>query len=435
MKSLLKLFAFTSALVLIAISCQKVLSNESSSSATSSKEFNTTFVKNWYVQTFVKTADWQNVWAKEKNVVDWKNDNYHKVGTMEVIEYPLQKQKTSLLIIHKSLTNDQIKKLVNASLKRVAFIKNTKNEISVRELDYIPDWEYLQKKQFDIGNIYYDKPGSDFTGNLVVKSWNGTILSMFKIDNGAIAKKYSFNAASGTAQRRCPGDEACMWYEDCDFYGDGFYTNCGEPYMDPTDCIDTGNGCDPMGGGDPCQIYGNCNESGGGGAGSSPCTQCDPTLISPQEEEFNNYVQMASSSPITNNSPTSVAGPDPISGVTIWTVAEGALANWSVKANTEYKYYHYRVFNTNAFVHEYDLFYYKTVSTYYTGSNSFITSTWNSTSVTDQVINNNTSNTEGKSRVIGTIRHVANYEMKCPFCPKVLDVTDDADKSMTLQPR
>lgn len=434
MKSLLKLFAFTSALVLIAISCQKVLSNESSSSATSSKEFNTAFVKNWYVQTFVKTADWQNVWAKEKNVVDWKNENYHKVGAMEVIEYPLQKQKTSLLIIHKSLTNDQIKKLVNASLKRVAFIKNTKNEITVRELDYIPDWEYLQKKQFDIGNIYYDKPGSDFTGNLVVKSWNGTILSMFKIDNGAIAKKYSFNAASGTAQSRCPGEEACMWYEDCDFYGDGFYGNCGEPYMDPTDCIDTGNGCDPMGGGDPCQIYGNCNESGGGGSGSQ---QCDPTLVSPQEEEFNNYVQIAPTAPLTITASTSTYGSSPISGIITWTVAKGAIAGWEIKANTEYSYYHDRVFSNNAFIHEYDLFHYKTVSSYYVGTNIAITSTWTQTSLLDQVLENKTSNTHGRSEVHGTIQNKLNITLNIPYCgPLNLTETKNVDPNiLTYEPR
>jgi hypothetical protein len=308
MRSLLKLFVFVSAIVLIAISCQKVLSNENSSSAVSNNEFNTAYVKNWYVQTFVKTADWQNVWAKEKNVVDWKNDSYHKVGTMEVIEYPLQKQKTSLLIIHQSLTNDQIKKMVNASLKRVAFIKNTKNEITVRELDYIPDWEYLQKKQFDIGNTYYGKPGSDFTGNLVVKSWNGTVLSMFKIDNGAIAKKYSLNSQRSTAQSLCPGEEACMWYEDCDFYGDGFYTNCGEPYVDPTDCIDTGSGCDPMGGGDPCQIYG-CNE-GGGGSGTEDEITCETLSAALQNAQFIESPNAASQSSILTETTTEIQRSD-----------------------------------------------------------------------------------------------------------------------------
>ena len=291
MKALLKLIVFASVIVLIAIGCKKMLSTENSADGTQDKEFNTAFVKNWYVQTFVNTADWQNVSAKEKNVVDWKNGNYHKVGTMEVIEYPLLKQKTRLLILHKSLTNAEIKKLVNASLKRVAFIKNTKNEITVRELDYIPDWEYLQKKQFDIGNTFYGRPGDDFTGSLVVKSWNGTVIAMLKLKNGAFTKKLSLNANSNAQQSLCASEEACMWYEDCDVYPDGYAANCGEPYMDPTDCINV-DGCDDSNGNgnvDPCEAYGNCgNDSGGSDPKEITCEILSQALQSAQFTESTN---------------------------------------------------------------------------------------------------------------------------------------------------
>lgn len=121
MKTLLKLSVFATMLILIAISCQKDLSFENDVN----KEFNTAFVKKWYNNSFIKSAEFTTHNQKEngKKQPDWKNGKYRKVGNMEIIDFPLLKEKKTISVrSDNSLTSADKKRIAKASLKRISFI-------------------------------------------------------------------------------------------------------------------------------------------------------------------------------------------------------------------------------------------------------------------------------------------------------------------------
>ncbi len=206
-------------------------------------------------------------------------------------------------------------------------------------------------------------------------------------------------------------------------------------------CSDSGSGCEETRfiANNKFPLTSNCNEGGGGGGNGG---QCNPSLISPGEEDFNNFI-INQTTPETKLASVSTPNPDPVIGTTTWIVTEGQIASWKVEAITEYKYYHSTYMNmiNNTIEHSYNLFHYKTIASSYIGSNTFITTTWIHTnansSTMDQVTNNNAPNCKGVSNVIGTLRHVANYNwpVPLPYCPKVLDNTDAVNNIMTFYPR
>lgn len=87
-----------------------------------------------------------------------------------------------------SLTSAEKRRIANASLTRVIFIKDKKSDITVQEVNYIPDWDYLQKKQFDTSNLCYGKESVDFSGKMILKKWDGVDLSIKIFTNGKITK-------------------------------------------------------------------------------------------------------------------------------------------------------------------------------------------------------------------------------------------------------
>ena len=106
----------------------------------------------------------------------------------------------------------------------------------------------------------------------------------------------------------------------------------------------------------------------------------------------------------------------------------------TVTQYTFYKSLYYNT-NTNALEYNYDISFYHTSPPYFEGSNVFITSTWTlTTPILDQILFNNTASAQGKTRVIGTIRHVMSYGIPLPYCPKTLDVTNGVDNTLTLKP-
>lgn len=138
----------------------------------------------------------------------------------------------------------------------------------VREVNYVPDWQYLQKQQFDISKTFYGKGADDFTGTMIVKDWNENLLTMYVLSNGKITRNISTKRTGSNNQNQlttstgdCTWMEYCMWYEDCVVVGDMWTNDCGMPYEDPTDCFMQQN-CSGDGG-DPCIIYGICTGSGG----------------------------------------------------------------------------------------------------------------------------------------------------------------------------
>jgi len=271
MKTLLKLSVYASLIILIVIGCKKIVSNENTFDADSGKEFNTVFVKEWYYGTFKKSAEWESSPLKGKKLPDWKNGIYHKVGNMEIVEFPLGKAITKIGISSSiALSSSQKERLANAALTRVLFIKNSKGDISIREIDYIPDWQYLQNKQFDISKVSYGKELDDFTGKMVVKNWAGTILSLRLLRKGQITHTGKIKDKLPSETNNTNNIEGCTTWEICEYerhceytmIGDQMEIVCGE--WAPTGLCWTEEYCN----GDPCgnmteeqcacMVYGNC---------------------------------------------------------------------------------------------------------------------------------------------------------------------------------
>jgi len=115
-------------------------------------KFNPAAVKEWWYGTFVKSAEWTSYYSGQKNnklvnskvrdkSPDWNHGTYRKVGNMEIVEFPLIKGVASLLLpLNSKLTASNRKRIAEASLTRIAFIKKGDGNIIVREIDYIPDW-------------------------------------------------------------------------------------------------------------------------------------------------------------------------------------------------------------------------------------------------------------------------------------------------------
>lgn len=282
MRTLIKLTAFVLLIIAIIIGCQKL--SEPDIQLSLNDDFTVASAKKWYIQSFQRTSIWKNAWSTAKKFSDWKNGIYYKNNNFEFLVFPLLKQKSRFLIpSDSSLSTAQIQKIAGASLSRVAFIRNANHEVFVREVDYIPDWQYLQGQQFDISKACYGKTGDDFTGTMIVKDWNEKILSMRILRNGKIIKTVSLNGttSNNNLQNRvnsCYWVQYCMWYEDCQVIGDEWTNNCGEPYMDPNDCY-YDYVCDG-GGDDPCTLYGiGCDEGGGGDPPPppDPCSDAQPS--------------------------------------------------------------------------------------------------------------------------------------------------------------
>lgn len=426
--------------------CQKTLTNEDlvTDVASSSKGFNAAFAKEWYYSAFKKSADWLKAPDHGQKLPDWKGGIYYKIGDMEVVDFPLQKEKTKISIPSaNSLTLADRNKLANASLKRILFIKNSENNITLREVDYIPDWQYLQKKKFDISNVAYGKGGDDFTGKMIVKDWEGASLSIRLVVNGKITQvgkiknsNSKVNNITGTNNTEnvssCTTFEFCIWQQDCVVIltGDVMGSTCGEWY-NTYECW-TEEFCEGEEEEDPSTTYGvGCNGGGGGGE------QCDPSQVSTQEGEYNDYILMEST-PADINTGISNASNNPISDVFSWDVTSALIAGWKIKANTNYSYIHdsYYDLNTNSMVHTYNLYYFHSGQGYFEGSNTFIQSTYTQANPTNnQVINNNTSYTQGKSHVIGSVKHVMSLPLNLPYCPKVIDQSFPVDGNLIFTPR
>jgi len=283
MKILLKLSVLVSMVILIAISCKKDLSFDGNGD--SRKDFTSAFVKSWYNKTFMKSPEFATFNQKEngKKQPDWKNGTYRKVGNMEILEFPLLREKKSISVkSEKGLTSADKKRISSASLKRISFIRTANNEIIIRELDYIPDWEYLKTKNFDISDVQLGSADNKFTGSIVTKKWSGEILSVSLLNEGKVTGRLiKKQKSAGNNLLECEEYEYCTETEWCEmewvFIGD----NWEYRYVEPDNCYweeecetevvcvevcdyNSSESCE-------CQLYSiGCTGSGGGNSGYNP---------------------------------------------------------------------------------------------------------------------------------------------------------------------
>ncbi|GEM_PF-2544714 len=255
------LFAFT--LVLVGISCQK----EVSSPENQNDVFNEKAAKEWYYGTFKKSAEWAASNLKGKKLPDWKHPVAGKLGNYDIAEFPLVSGSTSFPIYsnqaNRNLASADLSRLANASVSKIIFFKGKSGEIFVREIDFIPDWDYLKEKKYDISNISILNKEEDFSGNIIVKKWDGSLVSSVMYKNGHQTMKSKLIRVSNDGENGeinsietlvCTDYQFCIWQQDCEIVinGDQMTTICEEWYNtgdcwietyceeDTDDCVLTG---------------------------------------------------------------------------------------------------------------------------------------------------------------------------------------------------
>ncbi len=257
--------------------------------------FNVAQAKEWYYGEFKKSDEFKNSLVKGKQLPNWEKGTYRKEGDLEIVDFPLLKNSTTIAVLkEKGVTSQGIHQIINASLKKIAFIKKPNNEIIVRELDYVPYWDYLETKGFDISNTDFGSKNNDFTGMVTVKKWGGNFILRHAAYKGKFYKKTVKTANTNTNSQQtnsapCPQIENCTYTVTCEFelHGDVWVNTgiCDDPVKGDCEPIDDPNCPPPNGGGgeeDPCEILGTCG--GGGGGDVDECEQYQANAMSIMNE-------------------------------------------------------------------------------------------------------------------------------------------------------
>jgi hypothetical protein len=249
--------------LVIAFACQKETSPQAKSS-----NFNPTVAKEWYYAEFKKSAEWHSSNLKGKKLPDWENGVVSKIGDNDIVEFPLVKKTKSFPLSAvaegRTLSQAELSRLSNGSLSRIIFIRDKSGKTVVREMDYIPEWNYLVNHGFDISKASILNFKENFSGTVLVKTWSGATISSLAYKDGKMVASGKKVASTANANRTVDGGdcytiEYCVWQQDCTltFYSDGLVTDdCGEWY-NTGDCW-LEEYC--PGELDPCLAFGyNCN--------------------------------------------------------------------------------------------------------------------------------------------------------------------------------
>ena len=225
---LLKLFCLIVMLNLLFTSCEKDLYEQPTDTSFSTEE-----AELWYYSMFKKTDQYnKSVKRKDKKYPDWNNEYYRKIGYVEIIEFPLIKAKKQVSFVNSGKLNSaQAQRVLDASLTRAVFIKMGKDKIYLREIQYIPDYDYLERKGFDISDVDLRK-GNDFSGKVIIKTWDSEVLSMKILSNGKTIntikpedkKKVKIKTSKSTLTHKTNGCETVTdqyWEAQCEIEQQG----------------------------------------------------------------------------------------------------------------------------------------------------------------------------------------------------------------------
>jgi hypothetical protein len=213
MKTLLKLMGLAIFVVAIGFGCKKTAINSSNEA---DEVFDVSAVKAWYYGTFARSAEFKANFATDKKYVNWKYPSFSTNGDAEIIEFPLMKEKTDIRVSSKTtLSKQNSQMLAVASLKRVVFIKTKNGQIHVRELNYVPELEYLTLNKFDISSQNIGQPTFNFTGRLYVKKWDGATIGIHNYKDGKAKSKIKKIDKTVNNLVSCHTEEQCEWQEVC----------------------------------------------------------------------------------------------------------------------------------------------------------------------------------------------------------------------------
>ena len=159
---------FTSFIVLFILAC--ILGCNKDSDEIKSDAFTQVGAADWFNTTFKESEEWNKNSDSKNKIADWSNGMYQKKDSLEIFEFPLIENSATITVPQdKSNSNIITKKILEGTLSRLVIIKTSKNEMLVRKLYYVPDYEYLLSKAYDISEVMIGKSKDDFTGLLIQK--------------------------------------------------------------------------------------------------------------------------------------------------------------------------------------------------------------------------------------------------------------------------
>lgn len=333
------------AFIVLYISCRKFDLNHKNYET---KNFEKKDAKEWYYGTFKKTADFKmtdenspftpqkrllaNSISDKINAISTQTNTYNKFpvwdkaieyayGKFKVVEMPLFLEENVLVLpgMHNA-TADERKKVADASLNKVLFIKNSAGRNLLRVVTIIPKIDYLRSKNFDISNNTAQHIDKKFSGFFVVRTWSNKVINFYEVRNGKFFRKINLqkrplgNDLSDLAALNpdpvsqtcsmvwvpdiiryclsvglCPGDNPCP-DPPCEEWQE--YDNGSYEYICEEDDGGGGGGGNPednyfdclMGGGAEeycaCIVYGACEPPPGDGGGDDPPND-DPPVENP----------------------------------------------------------------------------------------------------------------------------------------------------------
>jgi len=299
MKTVVMLIGFASFVILIAIGCQKILDEPSFKV---NAEFDAAFVKEWYYGTFKKSSEWLSSVEHGKKIPDWKHPVYKKIGNIKIIEYPLIKANKKIPVLSEKFLPLERVKLSEASVDRIVFVQKNDGKISVRELSFIPEWDYLKSNNFDIIDEVVSNNAKNFIGQLLVNDWSGKQVSKWQIHNGSFKKiKRKINAPVNTSSNiinQTSNIQNCVTYLITEYERNCEYTSFGEgvSVYHCSEWIPTGLSwyeevCDAE---DPCE-----------GFSEEQCACMVYGVCNGDEEEDCSITSISKLSELSNNSTTS----------------------------------------------------------------------------------------------------------------------------------
>lgn len=241
--------------ITIIIACKKSFNTDTDNT------FNADAAKEWYYGTFKKSAEFLTSSEKGKKLPDWKKSAYRKIGNIEIIEFPLMKQHTKLTISKKGLSIVDLQRVANASLARIAFIKKPNGEIVIREIDYVPELQYLKTNSYDISNMNLGDINQKFCGNISIKNWNGKLINKLQLFDGKNAHKPTSSQQSSAPVGGLPQPEIGLleYLPNCEYERFCEVEHIGDSWIYTGYCTDwqpTGN-CTPDDNNNDCDLTSN----------------------------------------------------------------------------------------------------------------------------------------------------------------------------------
>ncbi len=129
----------------------------------------------------------------------WPKGITKTVGSFQVVEMPYVGTNALIEIIKPPLQKREAKIQAESVLKHILFIKNTSGLVIPKVVHIVPDFEYLKINNFDISFNYVSNLDKNFSGWLMIYSWQNELEKAIYLQNG-LTKKILLNVKKETVE-------------------------------------------------------------------------------------------------------------------------------------------------------------------------------------------------------------------------------------------